>query len=436
MYAVLLLASLFSQQATCVSAQGEKTRRIFNSFFVDISPTIEELPGNSINSLHSHIREVMVDMFVDRAEELGGLGFRYVAISNIEAAFNPTEETSTLTIGEGVVSFIDNASNTPSEAQVNAWAQEAVLKGLLAKLQQDSDLSFITFVGEPQESETNKEELEEPDTTNVGPPTISADSSSSNNNTLYIITGALVAFFTMTMLATFFILRSRSKVCVYPYGDEDPDDDMRDDEKSQEGHGSDSDQTENSPGSEEHKEISPTLTATLALQTTLSENDARSVAASESSWTVNTEAGDSTALKSIPHNSSVDLWQGLPMVSPESFEYDRPVNLRKDMLTSAWSGRMPTNPGVKSDSVLQPSHFSASQERRRRRMEDGAQQQQQKEQLQTVLEIYNSSPQKGRDEEPAHSAFGFVPADASEDIVMVPPRPKARSFPNNTNEMV
>ena len=160
-------------------------------------------------------------------------------------------------------------------------------------------------------------------------------------------------------------------------------------------------------------------------------SDNRSYAdCSESSFTVATEAGDSMALKSIPSNpqyppfpsnsadqlfqsassassSTVDPsnWPILPLAasqqsngagaagvgqggaasntgfeapivlsSPESFEYDRPVNLRKDMLTSAWSGRMPmTEDSIRNDSVLQPSFFSASQERRRRRMEDGNQ---------------------------------------------------------------
>ncbi|KAL7559314.1 hypothetical protein ACA910_002482 [Epithemia clementina (nom. ined.)] len=139
---------------------------------------------------------------------------------------------------------------------------------------------------------------------------------------------------------------------------------------------------------------------------------------SESSFTVATEAGDSMALKSIPYNdnsagvfglpsgnssgSGGSFWptgsdgsffeqtppppppssefseeqilqQGVLLSSPESFEYDRPVNLRKDMLTSAWSGRMPSSAhedSIRNDSVLQPSYFSASQERRRRRLED------------------------------------------------------------------
>lgn len=69
---------------------------------------------------------------------------------------------------------------------------------------------------------------------------------------------------------------------------------------------------------------------------------------SESSWTV--------AERFFPFSRSIQ--------STESFERERCVNLQKDMLTSAWSGRMPSDRSPQMDSVLQPSHFSAAQERR------------------------------------------------------------------------
>jgi hypothetical protein len=98
----------------------------------------------------------------------------------------------------------------------------------------------------------------------------------------------------------------------------------------------------------------------------------RSVAAdSESDWTVATEAGDSMALKSIHPIPTAPITvhpNDKEFVFSESFQRDRPVNISKDMLTGAFSGRAIVNTtnarGYQSESVLQPSHFSASQERR------------------------------------------------------------------------
>lgn len=113
-------------------------------------------------------------------------------------------------------------------------------------------------------------------------------------------------------------------------------------------------------------------------------DDGRSVADSESEWTVATEAGDSMALKSVfaasssagsllkmgPTTSSNQQPQDpLGLALSESFERDRQVAITKDMLTGQWSGRINSRGanGAQSESVLQPSHFSASQERRVRK---------------------------------------------------------------------
>jgi hypothetical protein len=106
-----------------------------------------------------------------------------------------------------------------------------------------------------------------------------------------------------------------------------------------------------------------------------------------SDWTVHTEPGDSTALKVLPNtptrvipasNASAFTTQlnaatddsngdlGLVLASTESFERERYVTVQKDMLTSAWSGRVSNQRNVSSESVLQPSHFLAATERRNR----------------------------------------------------------------------
>jgi hypothetical protein len=90
-------------------------------------------------------------------------------------------------------------------------------------------------------------------------------------------------------------------------------------------------------------------------------------AGSVSDFTVKTEAGDTTVLKTI---NAKQMMAVVPaMINSESFERERPVNLRKDMLTSAWSGRANAKRTSHNESVLQPSHFTASHERRVRRQE-------------------------------------------------------------------
>jgi hypothetical protein len=114
-------------------------------------------------------------------------------------------------------------------------------------------------------------------------------------------------------------------------------------------------------------------------------DDGRSIADSESEWTVATEAGDTMALKSIlpsalmANKNSANVASNkndhhLNLVLSESFERDRKVAITKDMLTGQWSGRVSQSRNGatggeqrQSESVLQPSHFSASQERRIRK---------------------------------------------------------------------
>jgi hypothetical protein len=112
--------------------------------------------------------------------------------------------------------------------------------------------------------------------------------------------------------------------------------------------------------------------------------DGRSLAGSESEWTVATEAGDSMAIKSIHPNAGL-IAPNSPNTSAlmlsESFERDRQVAITKDMLTGQWSGKV-TNQKMgattSTESVLQPSYFSAEMERQAR---DSQQRQQQQHDL-------------------------------------------------------
>jgi hypothetical protein len=120
--------------------------------------------------------------------------------------------------------------------------------------------------------------------------------------------------------------------------------------------------------------------------------DLRSLADSESEWTVATEAGDTMALKNIAASLNPTNGNGsnatnksaslndrhISLMLSESFERDRTVAITKDMLTGQWSGRVSNQRGgasqhhQQSESVLQPSHFSASHERRVRKAQRAA----------------------------------------------------------------
>ena len=120
--------------------------------------------------------------------------------------------------------------------------------------------------------------------------------------------------------------------------------------------------------------------------------DVRSLADSESEWTVATEAGDSMALKNIAASLNSNNADGpgttsksastndrqINLILSESFERDRTVAITKDMLTGQWSGRVSNHRGgashhqQQSESVLQPSHFTASHERRARKAQRAA----------------------------------------------------------------
>lgn len=97
-------------------------------------------------------------------------------------------------------------------------------------------------------------------------------------------------------------------------------------------------------------------------------DDARSLAESESSWTMATEMGDSAAVRSIASNLS--QYSAPAVVAAESFEHERQVYLQKDMLTTQWSGHNVPAGALPTESVLQPSHFSPSQERQRKQWTD------------------------------------------------------------------
>jgi hypothetical protein len=79
---------------------------------------------------------------------------------------------------------------------------------------------------------------------------------------------------------------------------------------------------------------------------------------SEGSFTVHTEAGDSTVLKTIRLSEGAVAYRQ---------EEPTRVQVRKDMLTSTWMDDLPAPSPPQLESVLAPSHFAASKEEQERR---------------------------------------------------------------------
>ena len=442
-----------------------KTRRIFDSFTVALSPVCEEWPTGVVNDMHRFMSEAMTDTFFAKAEEIDSeLMLRYVVISKLSIDHDLDECIAHATIGNGVASFTDPVDKTPDEDQVNEWALEAMTENLvpliLASVPPDSEdessLRLISTVTLPTPSTEDPEIVEVPPTQSpsqfpspevvneddqddqddqdegqtqdeqivVAEQPISSESGRKKVGTLLVACVAVGVLATTLLIGSYVFQRRRRKDHYFPEQHPRLDDDgQKSDEDAISFH------TDNSPESDELKEISPVVAATLAVKRAVPGDEGSIGSQSETSFTIQTEAGDTSALKSIATNSSgANLWNGVPLVSPESFEYQRSANnLQKDMLTSTWSGRVSSSQGAGRDSVLQPSYFSASQERRRRRMEllGPAEPQtpppiQKLNSLSRPAEMIRNSP----------SGFIFQTPDSDEEVVMgsiVPPRAKARN---------
>jgi len=296
---------------------------------VKLEPTaLNDLLRRTENLLFTHIETK--DMPADAS-------LKYVLLSSITSTFNDDADESTLQLAAGVIALdTTDASKTPSVAAVNDWVREAIDTKMADSLQ-----------GTPYYYVTEATYVVEEGPTIVGGlERGEASPGEGNDSKVGVIVGSICAACACVVLLVLFVKRRRNVDKVLEV-------------KPRKGH---DDKTAANESFD--RDLSPMKTSVP-----IENNETKSVAGSESDWTVNTEAGDSAALKSIPHGSQV-LVAVPSSVSTESFERDRPINLRKDMLTSAWSGRMPSRQNNQQESVLQPSHFLASDERRNRNDDD------------------------------------------------------------------
>jgi hypothetical protein len=374
--------SLQTTFVTNFSEDGEgavpKHRVPITTFSISMTPSPYELDMEGQDEFHRLLELVILDYMsaaqvatVDFAE----LELEYVLLGDMQSVYTPPGRnrllqgstldmptdtmsggTTTLTLESGVASFL-GGGETPSESQVNTWVREAIDTQLVNYLQdQDTDFYYVgesTFVPFP--------------TPNIQP----EDATTSDSNNVGMLVGVVVACVVGVALFGLLAVRHRQQSGGMIF---DQELDGNDDEyniKPVDRSGGDAD-TVNNDSYEAEFSSSPTRQrssqGTGTQIATVTEDKHETDSGSVSEWTVLSEAGDSTALKTI---STQQMMVVVPaMVNSESFERERPVNLRKDMLTSAWSGRANAARTNHNESVLQPSHFTASAERRVRRQEE------------------------------------------------------------------
>jgi hypothetical protein len=342
--------------------ETKPSRVVLDPLTVRLSPRTSILSNLDLRFLQNTMEVMAIEHIV--AIENGGSRKRHLASSQFEyvrfgAAKQVYNDAGTAIVTFALVVAQFSSHPTPDADTVRSWIEQSLAPAnLLLELQSSDTTSFATlnnvsaaFVESSGEPSTNG--------TTSSPTTEETQNSTEHTNSVPIIAGAAVGGLVVSalLLAAFSKRRRREVIPM-----ESPV------------HLADTDFSSSSPTKKQPRSAHTTPASTPDTKPETSAVDTRSIADSESEWTVGTEAGDSMALKSLVPPSAaaaVSLRHPEPWVLSESFERDRPVNITKDMLTGQWSGRVSnlrTSAGAaQSDSVLQPSYFSASQERRVRK---------------------------------------------------------------------
>jgi len=303
-------------------------RMAITPFFVVIEPT-PELNQMMEEELAKRIREV-TERYIQKKLKSSETNLKYVFWK--VGSFDSKDKT-TLELTSAFASFATNRQfDVPSTNDLDQWIQQAINTELISapELTDFGSITKGTYIS----SVSAVNDIED------GPIETSKDKS---GPILVIVVGASIAGLLSALLIILFCLRRRRLGNTM----EIVHDGLH---KSSKMKFDDFDITESESDQNSSKSMPRSMSACRSL----------GEVSGDSGWTVETEAGDSTALKSIP--STIPKLSIPPAMPPENFERDRQISVQKDMLTSLWSGRMPNLGAVHSDSVLAPSHFSASRD--------------------------------------------------------------------------
>ena len=255
-------------------------------------------------------------------------------------------DKTVLQINGGIASF---RGGEPTVDQVNSWVKEALEENLLGLLQEETDLNavevieFTSLTPAPTSAPTTN-------TLKVIDGVQSLQTPPGNSSTSFsfiaIIVGS-VAGVCLIILGLFVTLSSRRRqASIQPIGDRGSESVKQ--TPSGVTDGADDSDDDDGEGTLETGE-------NLAK---LAEHDLESESASASMWTMSTNATDAYTVKSgrvFPRTSHA-------LMQTESFERDRQVSLKKDMLETTWSSAIPHERVKKrKDTLLTPSHFSVEQ---------------------------------------------------------------------------
>jgi hypothetical protein len=361
--ATLLWQSVLAVLLSCVPvAHGHALRRLqdpdeptrvtVGPFSLQLAPTPFTFNPDALDLLYVYIQQTLLEYMNLQAAD-SGLNVLYFVMTDIGLS-EMDGDVSTLRIGEGAAAFGapgENAGSVPSDTQVESWIRAAIDTQLVGHLEETEfyyvqEARFVSLTGDRGAGAGALQEEEEP-------PIVTTSGGGSN---IALSASVAVAGAAVLLLGALLVKSQRqrhSETATPVLGSASLD----------RGAPPSMSPRRYQPAEEQASSPSPARSGRT-------DPDSRSLADSDvSSWTAGTEMGDSAALQSIATNQ-----YAIPaVVATESFEHERQVYVQKDMLTTVWSGRNGVSPGaltVPQDSVLTPSHFSASQERHRRQWTD------------------------------------------------------------------
>ena len=329
------------------------------------SVELDELLAAMEQTVYEYAREqTPADGERQRALESSEYGeLRWVKFNDVTQEYDQSLQSVDVNVGTGIFSYVDHP--IPSVAEANSWILYALSNNLLTAMKETSTFASISGVDVESSVETSAGSPPVGAAPDEDEPESEVDNRSANSGgdtAMPIIAGVVGGAAVLLLVIAMLVLKTHRKSQV----------------EIEDLHRVENDQPKRSPRSSAG--VGGVTIRDETLPRRRSQDDGRSLAGSESDFTVATEAGDSTALKSI-HTKSLLVGQssgmksGIQMALSESFERDRHLSISKDMLTGMWSGavqRGGRNDNVQSESVLKPSHFSASQERRVRRAAAGS----------------------------------------------------------------
>lgn len=305
------------------SLNGGAFRVMLSPFYLVLAKTPEELDDAEMDDLFGVISSV-VETYTRRQLEETSTTMQYIFLRDMVGKFGNEQTTLSFPLG-GIAQF--SQGDIITTTNLDEWTQyalEYLLPGVLqrggAESPSLSGVEFSVYLIDRQSNGTLDDTPLAPD-----------QSDKENNHFIWAIVITVAA--TLAIVAAIALLVSRY------YGP-----------RRHLYAAKESASVQTSPEATSPASDRPALLQTLS-------GDDRS----EGSFTVNTEAGDSTALKSI--NLASAKYSGII----EPYETTR-VSVRKDMMASTWVESAPNTNAPQMESVLAPSHFVASKEEQDRRL--------------------------------------------------------------------